>query len=109
MIGGILQAQTTHSKNRFKKEFYHKWANSPREEGKEEHTPKNPEGDYHSISSNDSLSPCRKKLRNDDNIQGEFQKIKAPTYEGEMNSRKKAEEWILGMRKHFQVITTLAR
>ena len=51
-----------------------------------------PEGDHHSLSSDDSLSRCRKKLRNDDNIQGEFRKIKSQTYEGEMNIGEKAEE-----------------
>ena len=68
MTGGRLEGTNTHSTNRFKKELYHKQDSSLREEGKEEHTPEAPEGDYHSISSDDSLSPCRKKLRNDDNI-----------------------------------------
>ena len=36
--------------------------------GKEEHTPKSPERDCHIPSSDDSLSPCRKKQRGDDNI-----------------------------------------
>ena len=30
MTGGIPQGKPTHSTNSFKKEFYHKWANSPR-------------------------------------------------------------------------------
>ena len=59
------------------------------------------EGDYHSPSSDDSLSPWRNIQRNDDNLQGEFRKIKAPTYEGEMNTRDKAKEWLLGMTKYF--------
>ena len=79
MMGGSLQGKPTHSTNRFKKEFYHRRVSSPREEGKEEHTLELPEGDYHSLSSDDSLSPCRKKLGNDDNLQGEFQKRKPQT------------------------------
>ena len=49
------------------------------------------------------ISHCRKKQRNDDNLQGEFRKIKSLTYEGEMNTGEKAEEWILGMSKYFRV------
>ena len=63
--------------------------------------PEPPEGDYHIPSNEDSLSPCRKKKRNDDNLQGEFRKIKSPTYEGEMNTGEKAKEWLLGMREYF--------
>ena len=101
MMGGSPQGKPTHSTNRFKKEFYHKRVSSLRQEGKEENTPKSLERDCHSPSSDDSLFPCRKKLRNDYNLQGEFRKIKSPTYEGEMNIGKKVEEWILGMRKYF--------
>ena len=68
MMGGILQGKPTCSKNRFKKEPYYEGASIPREEGKEEHSPEPPEGEYHSTSNDDSLSPCRKKQRNDDNI-----------------------------------------
>ena len=72
MTGGSLQGKTTHSTNRFKKEPYHKQARNPREKVKQEHTPEPPEGDYHSPSSDNSISPWRKKQRNDDNLQGEF-------------------------------------
>ena len=51
MMGGSLQGKSTHSTNRFKKEFYHKWASIPREEGKEEHTPEPRERDCHIPSS----------------------------------------------------------
>jgi len=101
--GRKLQWKPTHSTNRFKKEFCHKWESSSREEGKQEHTLEPPKGDYYGLSSDDSLSPWRKKLRNDDNLQGEFQKIKSPTYEGEMNIVEKVEEWVLGMSKYFWV------
>ena len=60
-------------------------------------------GDHHSPSSDGSLSPRRKKQRRNDSIKGEFRKIRAPTYEGEVNTREKAEEWLLGMNKYFQV------
>ena len=101
MMGGIPHGKPTHSTNKFKKHFYHKQASSPKEEGKEEHTPEPLERDYHNFSSDDSLSPCRKKQRNDDNLQGEFKNIRAPTYGGEMNTGEKAEEWLLGMRNYF--------
>ena len=34
---------------------------------------------------------------------GEFRKIRASNYEGEVNTGEKAEEWLLRMRKYFQV------
>ena len=61
MMEGIPQGKPTHSTNRFKKEFYHNWASIPREEGKEEHTHECLERDCHGPSSDDYLSPCRKK------------------------------------------------
>ena len=103
MMGGSPHGQPTHSTNKFKREFYHKHVSSPKEEGKEEHTPKPPERYYHSLSSDNSLSPCRKKHRNDDNLQGEFRKIRAPTYEGEINTKEKHEDCLLGMSKYFRV------
>ena len=32
-----------------------------------------------------------------------FRKIRAPTYEAEVNTGEKDEEWLLGMSKYFQV------
>ena len=29
--------------------------------------------------------------------------MRAPTYEGEVNTREKTKEWLLGMSKYFQV------
>ena len=103
MMGGILQDKPTQSTNISKREPYHKRASGLREEEKEECTPKAPKGDHHSPSSDDSLSPRRKKQRSDDNLQGGFTKIRAPTYEGEVNTGEKDEEWLLGMRRYFQV------
>ena len=102
-MGGILHGKPTHSTNMLKKYFYHKWARRLKEEGKEEHAPEPPERYYHNLSSDNYLSPCRKKQRNDENLQGEFRKIKSPTYEIEMNTREKAKEWLIGMRKYFRV------
>ena len=101
MAGGSLQGNPTHSTNKFKKYFYDDRASITKEEGKEEHTPEPPEKYYHSLSSDNSLSPCRKKQGNDDNLQGEFRKIRAPTYEGEMNTEEKYEEWLLDLSKYF--------
>ena len=61
MTGGSPQGKPTHSTNRFKKEPYHKWVSIPREEGKEEHNLEPPVVEYHNPSSDDSLSPCKKK------------------------------------------------
>ena len=70
MTGGKPHGQPTHSTNKSKKYFYHKWASNPKEEGKEDHTPEPTEIYYHSISSYNSLSPCKKKQRNDDYLHG---------------------------------------
>ena len=101
MTVGIPQGKPTQSTNSSKREPYHKWASSPREKEKEECTPEAPKGDHHSPSSDDSLSPCRKKQISDDNLQGEFRKIRTTTYEGEVNMEEKDEKWLLDMIKYF--------
>ena len=73
MMGGNLQGKPTQSTNRSKREPYHKWASSLREE-KKESTPEETKGDHHSLASDDSLSPWRKRQRNDDSLQGYFEK-----------------------------------
>ena len=40
------QEKTTHSTNKFKKEFHHKRERNPNEEGKQEHNHEPPERDY---------------------------------------------------------------
>ena len=75
--------------------MYDKWTSNPKEEEREEHTLEPLERDYHSISSDNSVSPCKKKQRNDDNLQGEFRKIRAPTYEGEMDTGEKLNNGFL--------------
>ena len=36
-------------------------------------------------------------------FRGALEKIRVPTYEGEVNTGEKDEEWLLGMSKYFQV------
>ena len=71
------------------------------EKKKKEGTPEATKGDHHSPASDDSLSPQRKRQRRDHRLQGEFQKISAPTYEGQVNMGEKDEEWLLGMSKYL--------
>ena len=84
MMGGILQGKPTHSTNRSKRELYHEQARIPREEEKEG-TLEATKGDHHNPASDDSFSPQKERQRSDDSLQGEFQRIRAPTYEGEVN------------------------
>ena len=65
--------------------------------------PEPPEERYHNPSSDNFISQCRKKQRSDENLEGEFRKIRAPSYEGEVNMGEKDEECLLGMRKYFRV------
>ena len=36
-------------------------------------------------------------------FKGNFKKIRAPAYEGDVKTWENAEEWLLGMSKYFQV------
>jgi hypothetical protein len=36
-------------------------------------------------------------------LQGEFKKIKPPTFDGEHKKDEYVEAWLLGMRKYFQL------
>jgi hypothetical protein len=64
---------------------------SPKHSGKEEH-----------ISS--SPSPTKKHQRSGvDELKGERNKIKPPTFDGEHKKEEYAETWLLGMRKYFQL------
>ena len=103
MTGGSLQVKPTQSTNNSKREPYHKRDSIPREKEKEEHTPEVPKGDHYSPSSNDSFSFKRKKQRRNDSPQWDFRKTRTSTYEGEVNTREKVEEWLLRMSKYFQV------
>ena len=72
MTGENPHGQNTHSTNKYTEGYQQKRTNGPREEGREKHTTQILERDYHSISSDNSLSPYRKRQKNDDNLQGEF-------------------------------------
>ena len=100
MMGGSLKGKPNQSTNISKREPYHEQASSPRE-AENEGTPKATKGDHHSPASDDSLSPQRKRQRNDDSLQREYRKVRAPTYEGEVNMREKDEEWLLGVINYF--------
>ena len=64
---GSPQGKPTQSTNRSKREPYHEQDGSPREAEKEG-TPEATKGDHHCPASDDSLSPWRKRQRNDDSI-----------------------------------------
>jgi hypothetical protein len=53
---------------------------------------------------NSSLSPVRRYKRSGvDELRGEMNKIKPPTFDGKHNKDEDVETWLLGMRKYFQL------
>jgi hypothetical protein len=53
---------------------------------------------------NSSLSPVRRYKRSRvDELRGEMNKIKPPTFDGEHKKDEDVETWLLGMRKYFQL------
>jgi hypothetical protein len=53
---------------------------------------------------NSSPSPVRRHKRSGvDELRGEMNKIKPPTFDGEHKKDEDAETWLLGMRKYFQL------
>ena len=68
MMRGSPQGRPNQSTNSSKREPYHKQASIPIEGQKEEHTLEASKGYHHSPSSNDSLSPRRKKQRSNDSL-----------------------------------------
>jgi hypothetical protein len=55
-------------------------------------------------SNKSSLSHVRRyKISGMDEMQGEINKIKPPTFDGEHKKDEDAETWLLGMRKYFQL------
>jgi hypothetical protein len=51
-----------------------------------------------------SPSPTRKHRRSEvDELKGEMNKIKPPTFDGEHKKDEDVETWLLGMRKYFQL------
>jgi hypothetical protein len=54
--------------------------------------------------SSSSPSPTRKHQRSGvDELKGEMNKIKPPTFNGEHKKEEDVETWLLGMRKYFQL------
>jgi hypothetical protein len=54
--------------------------------------------------SSSSPSPTRKHRRSRmDELKGEMNKNKPPTFDGEHNKEEDVETWLLGMRKYFQL------
>jgi hypothetical protein len=54
--------------------------------------------------SSSSSSPTRKHRKSGkDELKGEMNKIKPPTFDGEHKKEEDAETWFLGMRKYFQL------
>ena len=100
MTRGIPQGKPTQYTNISKREPYHQRASSPRGE---ENTLEATKGDHHDPSNDDSLSPRRKKQRSDDILHGGFRKTRGLTYDGQVNTGEKDEEWLLGMSKYFEV------
>jgi hypothetical protein len=65
------------------------------------HSPKHSNKEAHGTS---SPSPTRKHRRSEvDELKGEMNKIKPPTFDGEHQKEEDAETWFLGMRKYFQL------
>jgi hypothetical protein len=53
---------------------------------------------------NSSPSPIRKNRRSElDELKGEMNKFKHPTFDGENKKYEDVEAWLLGMRKYFQL------
>jgi hypothetical protein len=56
------------------------------------------------VHNNSSLSHVRKLKRyGEDELRGEMNKIKPPTFDGEHKKDEDAETWLLVMRKYFQL------
>jgi hypothetical protein len=64
---------------------------SPKHSGKETHSSSSP-------------SPTRKHRKSGkDELKGEMNKIKPPTFDGEHKKEEDVETWLLGMKKYFQL------
>jgi hypothetical protein len=54
--------------------------------------------------SSSSPSPTRKHHKSGrEELKGEMNKIKPPTFDGEHKKEEDAETWLLGMKKYFQL------
>ena len=65
------------------------------------HSPKHSNKEAHGSS---SPSPTRKHRRSGvDELKGEMNKIKPPTFDGKHKKEEDVKTWLLGMRKYFQL------
>jgi hypothetical protein len=68
------------------------------------HHHRSPKHSGKEADSSSSPSPTRKNKRfGMDELKGEMNKIKPPTFDGEHKKEEDAETWLLGMRKYFQL------
>jgi hypothetical protein len=68
------------------------------------HHHRSPRHSNNKSDNNSSPSPIRKHKRSGvDELRGEMNKIKPPTFDGEHKKDEDAETWLLGMRKYFQL------
>jgi hypothetical protein len=66
------------------------------------HSPRHSTNRAHTISSPSPVKKHKKRSRVDE-LQGEMNKIKPPTFDGEHKKDEDVETWFLGMRKYFQL------
>jgi len=45
----------------------------------------------------------KKKHKHHEEIMGEFKNIKVPIFNGEIEAREEAGDWLSGMKKYFQI------
>jgi hypothetical protein len=68
------------------------------------HCRRSPKHSSREVHSSSSPSPTEKHRRSRmDELKGEMNKIKPPTFDGEHKEEEDAENWLLGMRKYFQL------
>ena len=58
---------------------------------------------YTSDSSEDNHHTRKIKYKPNEEISGEFKKIKPPIFNGETKKGEEAESWLSGMKKYFQI------
>jgi hypothetical protein len=68
------------------------------------HHRRSPKHSSREARSSSSASPTRKHQRSGvDELKGEMNKIKPPTFDGDHKKEEDVETWLLGMRKYFQL------
>jgi hypothetical protein len=74
-----------------------------REERSDDRNHHSPKHSFKKACNSSSTSPIKNNKRRIgvDELQGEMNKIKPPTFDGEHKKDEYAETWLLGMRKYF--------